>query len=70
MTVFGISGANWLDLLFGRLFCGNGVCREILSFESTLSVLTGTILLAERIGSRLGNQTYRCGYIPYAQDHL
>jgi hypothetical protein len=40
---------NWLYLLFGRLLSGVGIRREILSFESTLSVSTGTRLLAAKL---------------------
>jgi hypothetical protein len=40
---------NWLDLLLGRLLGGEGVRREILSFESTLSTSTGTRLLAAKL---------------------
>jgi hypothetical protein len=40
---------NWLDLLLGRLLGGEGVRREILSFESTLSISTGTRLLAAKL---------------------
>jgi hypothetical protein len=45
-------GVNWIDLLLGRLFGwlfgGDGVCREILSFESTLSASIGTRPLAAK----------------------
>jgi hypothetical protein len=40
---------NWLDLLLDRLLSGDGVRREILSFESTLSVSTGTRPLAAKL---------------------
>jgi hypothetical protein len=47
--VLGVFGVNWLDLLIGRLPGGVGVRREILSFESTLSVSTSTRPLAAKL---------------------
>jgi len=49
MTVLGAFGVIWLDLLLGLLLAGVGVRIEILSFESTLSVLTDTRPLAVKL---------------------
>jgi hypothetical protein len=40
---------NSLDLLLGRVDGGEGVRREIFSLESTLLVLTGTVLVATKL---------------------
>jgi uncharacterized membrane protein len=47
--VLDVFSINWLDLLLGWLLSSIGVCREILSFESTLSILTGTRPLALKL---------------------
>ena len=49
MTVLGVFGVNWLDLLLGRLVSGVGVRREILSLLSTLSASNGTRPLAAKL---------------------
>jgi hypothetical protein len=40
---------NWLDRLLGRLLGGDGVRREILSFESILPASIGTGPLAAKL---------------------
>jgi hypothetical protein len=49
VTVLGVFGVNWLDLLLRRLLSGVGVRREILSLLSTLSVSNSTRLLAAKL---------------------
>jgi hypothetical protein len=49
LTVLGVLGVNWLELVLGRLLGGDGVRREILSFESTLSASIGTRPLAAKL---------------------
>jgi hypothetical protein len=49
LTVLGVSGVNWLDGLLSWLLGADGVRREILSFESTLSVSIGTRPLAGKL---------------------
>jgi hypothetical protein len=45
---------NWLDRLLGRLLGGDGVRREILSFESTVSASIGTGSLAAKLFCTVG----------------
>jgi hypothetical protein len=49
VTVLGVFGVNWLDLLLGRLLSGVGVRREILSLLSTLSASNSTRPLATKL---------------------
>jgi len=47
--VLDISGINWLDLLFGRLFGNIDIRRKILSFENIFSLSIDTRSLAAKL---------------------
>jgi hypothetical protein len=49
VTVLGVFGVNWLDLLLGLLFGGVGVCREIFSLKRTFSGSIGFILVVMKL---------------------
>jgi hypothetical protein len=50
---------NWLDLLLGRIDGGEGVRREILSFERTFSASIGTRPLAAKLFWTVGSVDWK-----------